>query len=304
MGSDHSLVQYERRLNEVLNHIDSHFDRALSLKDLANVAYFSEFHFHRIFRAYVGETPSGYLRRLRIQKSVALLDQRPKILLSRIAQDCGFSQSSDFTRAFKEVHGYPPSQHRPGKIAEDSKIRQDILKNTGYSFGVESEQLPGDVFEVGVECLPEMRMGYLRVIGGFKPEKLMTALNRLLEWGRQSRLYPGARLICSSMDNPEVVPMAQYRTDLGIVLPPGSPEADGLSFRTIPAQRYALLHCRGDYPKLYRAWSYLYAHWLPSSGYEPIDAPNLELYPSSHEENDWSAVDLHCCLPIQPLQTS
>ena len=51
-----SRAEYERRIHRVVAHIDAHLDQPLDLESLAAVANFSAFHFHRLFRAWTGET--------------------------------------------------------------------------------------------------------------------------------------------------------------------------------------------------------------------------------------------------------
>ena len=47
-------TEYARRMNAVLDHIDRHLDTPLDLAQLADVAHFSRFHFHRVFAAWMG----------------------------------------------------------------------------------------------------------------------------------------------------------------------------------------------------------------------------------------------------------
>ena len=49
-------AEYTRRMNRVLNYIDRHLDQPLDLRQLAEVANFSPYHFHRVFAAWMGET--------------------------------------------------------------------------------------------------------------------------------------------------------------------------------------------------------------------------------------------------------
>jgi AraC family transcriptional regulator len=296
-----SLAQYERRLNGVLDHIEANFDRALPLERVADIAQFSAFHFLRLFKAYVGETPHTFLRRLRLQKALGLMESGRKLTLAEIALDAGFAQSSDFSRAFREVYGYPPSKHVAGRIAEDSKIRQDMLENAGYSFRGLNKPVAGDDFNVRIEDLSEKRIAFIRVIGSHRPDRLMAALERLLAWGRRRGIYPGTQLASCSPDNPDIVPITRFRTDLCMILPKGTREVGSLSFGTMPALRYAMVHCRGDIHKVDRAWTHLFAHWLPSSGYAPLDAPAIELFRNSDDSDGWATLDLDCCVPIRPL---
>ena len=49
----------------------------MRLEDVARVACFSPFHFHRIFRALVGETLGAFIKRVRLERAVYLLSHRP-----------------------------------------------------------------------------------------------------------------------------------------------------------------------------------------------------------------------------------
>jgi len=249
----------------------------------------------------VGESPHVFVRRLRLQKAMALMEQRPQRNLAEIALESGFAQSSDFSRAFRDVHGYPPSKHKKGRAREDSKIWQDMPANTGYGFRRPNEPVEGDEFQVRIEDLPAQRIAFVRVIGAHRPDRLMAALERLLSWGRRRGIYPGATLAATSPDNPDIVPTSRYRIDLCMILPAALPEKGRISFATIPALRYAMVHCHGDISKVERAWTHLFAYWLPTSGYEPSNAPYLELFRNSDDSKGWSTLDLDCCVPVRPL---
>ena len=289
----------------MLDWVDTSYAQPLPLEALADRACFSPYHFHRIFKEYTGETPSNYVRRVRLQKAITKIEHGGRRSLSGVALECGFAQSSDFSRAFREEYGYPPSQHRKGRVAQDSKIRQDLRASAGYRELSPNEMEHDDRFEVRIEELPEQRMAYVRLIGeAYQPESLMAALNRLLAWGRERGIYPGATLVSTSPDNPEVVPAHQYRLDLGMVVPSGFSEDELMAYATLDRRRYAKVHSLGDIHKVQRAWTFLYHRWLPNSGYEPANAPNLELFLNSDDSKGWETLDLDCCLPIQSLSSS
>ena len=75
---------------------------------MARVACFSSYHFHRIFRALMGETLASFVKRVRLERSVYLLSHRNGASLTEIALACGFSSSSDFSRSFRAAYGVPP----------------------------------------------------------------------------------------------------------------------------------------------------------------------------------------------------
>jgi AraC family transcriptional regulator len=297
-----SRQAYLLRINRVIDFIREHLTEALPLERLARVAHFSPFHFHRIFRSLVGEPVHVFVRRLRLERAVFRMQHGPKSSLTRIALESGFASSSDFSRAFSQAYGFSPRHHSRERFLQESKIRQDLLANAGYNFGKLPDVRNPDGFRVRVVERPAERIAYVRVIGGYDAKKILGGLNRLLDWGHEAGLLPGARLIGMSPDDPDITPMKKYRFDWGLVLPPGFEAGRGVSTGIIRANRFATLHCRGDIYKVDRAWRYLFHAWLPGSGHEPTHDPAMEVYRDSSRALDMTSFDLDCQLPVRPLR--
>ena len=68
-----TLQDYKRRLLRVLVHIQQHLDDGLELPELAGLASFSPYHFHRIFKGMVGESVKEHIRRLRLERAASQL---------------------------------------------------------------------------------------------------------------------------------------------------------------------------------------------------------------------------------------
>src|SRR5215469_13120031 len=92
--------EYAQRINRVIDYLRANLDRQVKLQELAKVACFSEFHFHRIFGAVSGETLNDFTNRLRLEKAARLLRYSDRSVTD-IALDCGFSSSATFSRAFR-----------------------------------------------------------------------------------------------------------------------------------------------------------------------------------------------------------
>ena len=87
---------YETRMNRVLEHIQGHLDEPLALDELAAVACFSPYHFHRIFSGMIGESVKSYIRRLRLERAAfALVHGTAPV--TEIAFDAGFETHESFT---------------------------------------------------------------------------------------------------------------------------------------------------------------------------------------------------------------
>ena len=94
-------------LRRVRAYIDDHIGEHISLDELARQAGVSRFHFARQFRLSTGESPMGYLRRVRIERSKRILQTRDTTI-AEVAARLGFSDQSHFTRIFGRLVGVSP----------------------------------------------------------------------------------------------------------------------------------------------------------------------------------------------------
>lgn len=97
------------RIAPVLRFIDEHYAENLRAADLARQCGLSEPHFRRVFEDYTNMTPMDYLNLTRIRKACRLLRQKDS-LMDLIAEECGFTSLSAFTRNFKKFLGTTPYQ--------------------------------------------------------------------------------------------------------------------------------------------------------------------------------------------------
>jgi AraC family transcriptional regulator len=302
MGAKESRQIYQARINRVIDYVSEHLDEPLPLEKLARLAHFSPFHFHRIFRAMVGEPLHAFVRRLRLEKALFRMRHGPKATLTEIALACGFKSSSDFSRAFRQAYGFSPRHASREQFLEGSKIRQDLLANAGYGFGKPPDPRNPDRFRVRLADRPAQRIAYVRVVGGYVPDKILAGFDRLMAWGRRHGLVPAAQLIGMSRDDPEITPMSKYRYDWCLALPPGMTAGGEVSPGVIPANRFASLRCRGDIHKVGRAWQYLFQSWLAGSGYQPTHDPAMEVFRGHPIDVGWTEFDIDCCVPVKPLR--
>jgi AraC family transcriptional regulator len=141
---------YEERLLRVLVFIQRNLDEELPLEDLARVAHFSPYHFHRIFRGIVGESLQEHIRRLRLERAALQLKRTDRRVLE-IALEAGFETHESFTRAFRAVLGCSPSEFRsadgilfqtPGiHYQNNGDLMGPILPSGGKDMDVRIERL-------------------------------------------------------------------------------------------------------------------------------------------------------------------
>jgi AraC-like DNA-binding protein len=122
---------YARNINRTLNYISKNLDKNLTLDELADISFFSKFHFHRIFKALIDETVYDFIRRLRLEKATYQLIIQPTKPIIDIGLESNFSSSQNFVRAFKSFYSLTPSQFREQyKLILKNKI-DDIISKQG-----------------------------------------------------------------------------------------------------------------------------------------------------------------------------
>ena len=97
----------QRRLSRVVELIEGTLDRPPSLRDLADVAAMSPFHFQRLFRATTGLSPHAYVMARRMECARRLLSL-PGAKVAKVAAQVGFSDLSHFRRSFRSQFNVGP----------------------------------------------------------------------------------------------------------------------------------------------------------------------------------------------------
>ncbi|MCF2860521.1 AraC family transcriptional regulator [Pseudoalteromonas sp. SMS1] len=104
-------MTWSQRMNWAIDYIETHLDSDLSIEDVANAAYCSKYHFHRMFFANFKITCAEYIRKRKLTLAAAeLLNTSDSIV--DIALKFGYKSPNAFARAFRNVHGINPSKAR------------------------------------------------------------------------------------------------------------------------------------------------------------------------------------------------
>ncbi|MEL7532261.1 MAG: AraC family transcriptional regulator [Bacteroidota bacterium] len=317
---------YQGRINRVMDYIDQHLSESLDLDTLAAEANFSRFHFHRIFRAMVGEAVNQYVQRVKIEKAATLLIHQPKSSITEIALQCGFSSSATFARAFKDAFEMSASEWRNGGNTAHSKNRKTDSKTgqqegkdgkatrykVAYLGGVFSNHLQWNIMKNQVEIakveikeLPAMEIAYVRHVGPYngRSELFAGMMNQLIQWGAPRGLvnFPQTQMLSVYHDDPAITDEAQLRLTVGMSVPADTKAEGEIGRMATPAGKYAVAHFEIDGDAYEEAWSAVYQQWLPDSGYQPADGPSLELYLNNPETHPEKKHIVEICVPVKPM---
>ena len=307
---------YQERIRAVLEHIEGHLAEELTVERLAGVACFSEFHFHRLFTAFMGESLNAYIRRLRLERAAILLQTYLDLSVTEIALESGFSSSATFARAFKQLFGLSASQWRahfrkngktkskPGKALPSGSPYPDSATQDQAEKGAKRVEI-----KVEIKELEPLTMAYVRHHGGYEEAGIHRAYEKLYKWAAPRGLFgPGTKVLGISLDNPEVTPAAKCRYDAGLTVPPGTEPQGEVGVREIPGGRHAVIRYQGGEEGLSGFYDAVYGGWLPGSGFQPADRHSYEIHHQAFEATDREGrcreghphfFDL--CLPVEPL---
>lgn len=101
----------DRRIAAARHFLDSHFQRRITLQDVATAAHLSVRQLNELFKRQVGITPHQYLTELRMQQALQLLEQS-RLSIQQIAERVGYSTLASFSARFAQHFGKPPSHFR------------------------------------------------------------------------------------------------------------------------------------------------------------------------------------------------
>lgn len=93
----------------------------IDVDNISDEAYFSKFHFIRLFKTIYGKTPHQYLKSVRIEKAQQILKTDNSVTVACFS--VGFDSLSSFSGLFKKVTGESPSTY--SKRYQETKKKMD-----------------------------------------------------------------------------------------------------------------------------------------------------------------------------------
>jgi AraC family transcriptional regulator len=298
-----SRSEYARRMHRVLEHVDRHLDQPLDLDQLAGVAHFSAFHFHRVFSAWMGETLGDYVRRRRLETGALRLATQPNTTVLRVALSVGFNSAEVFTRAFRAHFGIAPTAWR----RRERKNRQTKSNANQESSGesTQFERSPNRMLEarMNVKLIDRqpVHVAYLRHVGPYGEPISRFWQDVVYPWMVTNNLV-GAPRFGVSHDDPSIAKSEKCRYDACVEVPEGFKGTGTYHETTIPGGRYAVSPFRGTVGEVVDAWAALLREWLPESGLQLDARPFFEYYaPNMKFDPKTGVFECELCIAVVPL---
>ena len=278
------------RFNAALAYIEANLDGVIDGKEISKITFYSPYQFQKIFTAMSGIPLSEYIRNRRLDRAAFDL-QNTDETVGDIALKYGYDSPTAFNRAFQRLHGIAPSRVRTEKGLQlkaypPMQFQLCIKGATVMKYRIVEQK----AFRLVGYKLPTMRMKnfeQFKEIPKFWDENFANGNFAKLMSINLSEKHDNGRVdgvlgIC-------VVPdIDSDALDYYIATAYEKEAPEGMEELFVPDCTYAVFECRGKIPfSVQDMTRRLYGEWLPNSGYEWANAPDIERYfdgdPTSEE---------------------
>ena len=273
------------RLLPILVWIQQHLGADLSLEALAARAGWSPAHFHKEFRALVGETPKQHCLRLRLERAaVRLVLMRDSI--RDVALRCGFERHETFTRAFVRRFGTTPRAFRGGE------------RSTGVtSLPATAVEPPLSISRARVEQFADFDVAFVRHVGPYEqvPGSLFDRVRRFAE----QRGFPEPLVMLGiAHDPPGITAPERMRFDAAVRAPGPFRGRGAIAHQVLRGGPWGVVTHVGPHATLSQAYQRAVADLGRLRRYRLVGLPSVEIY---HTTPIAPALAIHrtdVCLPL------
>jgi len=302
------MNDYPERIQMVLNYIekraDEEADAQPNLSELAAIAGFSDYHFHRVFLFMVGDTVMEYVRKRKLARAACRVSHTDDRLLD-IALDCGFGTQETFIRAFRKLFGMTPGTYRKRRVDTPSYPRANVVKKRYNPY------LGEICMDYRIVEKPAFRvLAYPLAttnVNGQNNSDIPAFWNEYIRegWGRILHEATGSRDeygICTdfNMESGEFTYLIGMDADESAAVPAGT------VLRSFPGATYAVFTTpqvkREQFSdSIQQTWKAIYEEWFPHSDYEHSGAgAEFEYYDERSGSGDENGlVQMEIYIPVR-----
>lgn len=267
-------MEWIKSLNQSIEYIEEHLTEEIDLDQLAKIACCSSFHYQRMFAYMAGVPLSEYVRRRRMSLAAVDLAGGDKKIID-VALKYGYTSPTAFNRAFQAIHGIAPSLVKgegaavksfpplafsvivKGAEPLDYRIeKKDAFRIIGISQPLHKE------IERNFEIVPNM----------WQTAVMNGTMQRLAQKVTAQDGLPAGLLGVSVCNDQE-----QWKYYIAVAVN-ADQDSDGFESCTVPAATWAIFPGSGTNISMQELERRVITEWLPTSGYEYADAPDVEVY--------------------------
>ncbi|MCT4479067.1 AraC family transcriptional regulator [Peribacillus frigoritolerans] len=262
-----------KNMNGAIKFIEENLTNEIDFKEVARIAYCSEYHFKRMFSFLAGISLSEYIRRRRLTLAAfELKDNNIKVI--DIAIKYGYSSPDSFARAFQHLHGITPSEARSNghslKAYPPMSFQLSIKGGSEMNYRIEEKEA---FHIIGIKKRVPI------IFNGVNPEiaSMWKSLDEktINELKHLSNVEPLGLLSASAnFSEGRLEEKGELDHYIGAATTRECPE--NLTQLKVDASTWAVFEAVGPFPEtLQNVWGRIYSEWFPSSNYEQREGPEI-----------------------------
>ena len=270
-------MEWIERLNKAINYIEEHLTRDVDYAEAAKAACCSTYHFQRMFAYMAGIPLSEYIRRRKMSLAAVDLQSGDEKIID-IALKYGYASPTAFNRTFQSVQGISPSAARKEGAALRTyppisfKITVKGVEEMNYRV-VEKEGFR--IIGVSQPLHKELEQNFMTVPQMWQQAAADGTIGRL---AAMMNGQPMGLLGVSACNDEE-----EWRYYIAVAS--SMPAGQELEEYYVPASTWAVFPGSGTNISLQELEQRVIREWLPTSGYEYADAPDIEVYLNADPAN-------------------
>ncbi|MEH6348116.1 MAG: AraC family transcriptional regulator [Bermanella sp.] len=279
------------RFFKSIDFVEENLYHKISVHEMAAASHYSTYHFSRVFKALVGDTPKEYLRKRRLTEAAKRLLSDDVGILD-LAFESQFDSQETFTRAFKALFKITPALYRkqndPFRLLYKDQFSPHMLQFLKNELVMEPEIITQPATKlVGIaKQYNNNELDLVQLWSAFKPYRNNIANQvgdnafGIYEGYEENDNEVNFSYVCTvAVSNFEDVP-------------------EGMETREIPEQMYAKFTHKGPVANIDQTLKHIWGSWLPKSNYQYIEKPDFELYQSGFNNSD-PKNELYLHIPIK-----
>lgn len=269
-------MEWIDRLNQAMDYIEGNLADRIDYEQLGKIACCSSYHFQRMFSYMAGMPLSEYVRKRRM--SLAAVDlQGGDAKIIDVAEKYGYHSPTAFNRAFQSVHGVAPSAVKDEGVSVKSfppiTFRITVKGAEEMNYRIETK----DAFRIVGVSVPlekDIEKNFAVIPSKWQEISVNGTLQRLIQ---MMDTEPMGVLGISTCNSEE--PWRYY------IAVSTAKEPDGFEEYVVPAATWAIFPGTGTNQSIQELERRIVTEWLPTSGYEYADAPDIEVYLNPDPQN-------------------
>lgn len=269
-------MEWVEKLNQSMNYIEEHLTAEIDYEQLGRIACCSAYHYQRMFTYMAGITLTEYIRRRRMSLAAVDLQGGDERIID-IAEKYGYRSPTAFNRAFQSFHGIAPSSVKDEGISVKSfspiVFRMSIKGATEMDYRIETKE-SFRIIGVSAPLEKEIENNFMVVPKMWEDAAKNQTIQKLATMMDSSPKGLLGVSVCNDVE--------QWKYFIAVSSTKASDEFEEY---IVPASTWAIFSGTGTNQSIQELEQRIITEWLPTSGYEYANAPDIEVYLNPDPQN-------------------